>query len=377
MIRNLQKNNSMENLLKNIEELGVIRKGVPQFFYYNPINFFGTFHVRQAINDFKNKYKDNPCVEVDFIINSPGGSADDAYRIIRTLRKNFDKVNIIVPFWAKSAATLLSLGGSTIIMDDFGEFGALDVQLPKEKDDSPYFDEAESALIDEISLETIEGRSHKYFKNMFVSIYQDQLVPIPKNDIANDILNYLSKFYEPILKQINPYKIGDKKRKLDIGAQYAHRILIQYNKQVSKTERRRFIDYLVNECPDHGYIVDYDLIKEALPSILLYKSTEIDHEFPGYSNKLKDISVYLLSANHQTENYIGFVMPKEDEKADITKVEQSLNSEIKAKVKVKVKAKAKKQPTNSKSNKSLKINQTSNGQSNNQRSSSNSGKSEQ
>lgn len=306
-------------LLAAILELEKIRK-VPQFFYYHGINLYGTIKVRNAVINFKNE---NPEVkEIDFIINSPGGSGDDAYRIIRTLRKNFEKVNIIVPFWAKSAATLLSLGASSIIMDEFGEFGALDVQLPKQRDDSPHIVEGESALIDELSLETIEQRSHQLFLEMFVSLYTNKYVPIHKNDIANDIMNYLSKFYEPLLKQINPYKIGDKKRKLDIGAQYAKRILIQYNEGIKKEDREKFVDYLVNDCPDHGYIVDYDLIKKFLPTFDIKQSKELNADFPGYEKKLRDVSFLLLLSDSEKEKYIDFVsnsLKKNEKKEPSTK----------------------------------------------------------
>ena len=48
--------------------------------------------VREEVFSYKKK---NPGIdEVDFILHSPGGSADDAYRIIRTLRKNFKTVNL-------------------------------------------------------------------------------------------------------------------------------------------------------------------------------------------------------------------------------------------------------------------------------------------
>lgn len=295
-------------LLKLIDSLREIRK-VPQFFYCFPISISGSIKVREAILTFKEDHSDNDYSEIDFIINSGGGIADDAYRIIRTLRKNFKIVNIIVPFWAKSAATLLSLGGSRIIMDEFAEFGPLDVQLPRERDDNlfPDPDDNESALIDEISLETIEKRSHQLFHQMFFSIYTNELIPINKNDLANDLMTYLSKFYEPIIKQINPYKIGDKKRKLDIGIQYARRILSQYNPHISQTDRNKFIDFIVNECPDHGYVVDYDLVKKSLPNLHISESKELDNDFPGYSVKLKDISLYLLNANHQKESFVGFV----------------------------------------------------------------------
>ncbi len=85
----------MEKLVKLIGELGAIRK-CPQFLYYYAIDPLGAIQVRKSITKFKKE--NSGAKEVDFILQSPGGSADDAYRIIRTLRTNFETVNIIIPF---------------------------------------------------------------------------------------------------------------------------------------------------------------------------------------------------------------------------------------------------------------------------------------
>lgn len=305
----------MEELLKLIRELGEIRK-LPQIVYFSAINPQGSLKLKEIIVEFKRANSTNKDIdEVDFILNSPGGSPHDAYRILRTLRKNFKTVNVIVPFWAKSAATLLSLGASSIIMDEFAEFGPLDIQLVKERDDNLFIDpdDRESALIDEISLETIEKRAHSLFLKMFVSIHTNKYIPINKNDLANDIMTYLAKFYEPLLSQINPYKIGDKRRKNDIGTKYAKRILMDYHPQIAEYDVNVFVDFLVNECPDHGYVVDFNLLKKHLPDIPLIASKELDTIFTGFSEKLTDITLYLLHSEEEEETHIGFV---EQQKAE-------------------------------------------------------------
>lgn len=64
--------------------------------------------VREEIIIFKKEFFNFD--EIDFIINFSGGSLVDVYRIIRILRNNFEKVNVIVLFWVKSVVILLSLG---------------------------------------------------------------------------------------------------------------------------------------------------------------------------------------------------------------------------------------------------------------------------
>src|SRR5690349_10667109 len=107
---------------KNVNEIVLrlhnLRPNVAQFLFFDKIFGEQVIAARKAIIDFR---KQSPDVqEIDVIIHSPGGMADEAYRLARTLRKNFTTVNVIVPFWAKSAATLLCLGATDIIVDEFG-----------------------------------------------------------------------------------------------------------------------------------------------------------------------------------------------------------------------------------------------------------------
>lgn len=304
-----QLDNEKSELNKLVESLGELR-GLPQFVYFSPIFPECWEKLRKEVSEYK---KENSQVkEIDFILHSPGGVPEDAYRIIRTLRNNFEKVNIIVPFWAKSAATLLSLGASEIIMDDSAEFGPLDVQLPKQKEDSPKY-ERESALTDEASLKLLEDKSRSLFKTMFKELYEDDDIPIQKKDLSEQLLNYASKLYEPLLEQINPYKLGEKKRKLDVSTKYAHRILLQYNGNVvTKEMRYHVVDFLVNSCPEHGYVVDYDIISMFLP--IVKKSDQFGSD---YQTRLSELTSFCMKDMGKTE-FIGF-MYEADEKGKESK----------------------------------------------------------
>lgn len=65
------------------------------------------------------------------LINSPGGDALAAERIIRILREysGTDEFQVIVAGKAKSAATMICLGASKIYMDNTAELGSVDPQL--------------------------------------------------------------------------------------------------------------------------------------------------------------------------------------------------------------------------------------------------------
>jgi ClpP class serine protease len=63
------------------------------------------------------------------IIESPGGQAESAYRIACFLRQHCGGYLAVVPAYAKSAATLLTLGADQIILCANAELGPLDVQI--------------------------------------------------------------------------------------------------------------------------------------------------------------------------------------------------------------------------------------------------------
>jgi ClpP class serine protease len=54
--------------------------------------------------------------EVDLILHSPGGSAEAAESIVEYLRTRFDRVRVIVPVAAMSAATMMALSADEIVM---------------------------------------------------------------------------------------------------------------------------------------------------------------------------------------------------------------------------------------------------------------------
>ncbi len=303
-------------------KLQSLRAGVPQFLYFGGIGPDGVIAARQAIRNYKQFKPD--VNEVDVIIHSPGGIADDAYRLIKNFHSHFETINVIVPFWAKSAATLFSIGATRIVMDEFGEFGPLDAQLVKPKDDNPGYD-PESALNDESAVELIERRYQYLYESMHTQIYQNEDIVIEKTELSRQLLENLSKFYTPMLSQINPYKLGEKKRILDIGRQYALRILTQFGKLRDRQLVQRFVDFLINGCPDHGFVIDKLLLEKFLKNV--YSSDIFGEE---YKDTLSEFSLYIM--DNYTEIYssprIGFIEAVTADQMDNNLVSEILDKDI-------------------------------------------------
>lgn len=67
---------------------------------------------------------------IDLILETPGGSGEVAEDIVRLLRDKYaSSVAVIVPGWAKSAGTIMTMAANEILMDSFSAVGPIDAQL--------------------------------------------------------------------------------------------------------------------------------------------------------------------------------------------------------------------------------------------------------
>jgi len=66
---------------------------------------------------------------VDVYLETPGGRGEAAEEIVRFLHSKFRKVSFVVAGEAKSAGTIMALGGNEILMTDTGSLGPIDAQM--------------------------------------------------------------------------------------------------------------------------------------------------------------------------------------------------------------------------------------------------------
>lgn len=65
-------------------------------------------------------------VELDLWLESPGGDAHAAYKLALLLRAHASRLRVVIPDYAKSAATLLTLAADEIYVAPVAELGPLD-----------------------------------------------------------------------------------------------------------------------------------------------------------------------------------------------------------------------------------------------------------
>ena len=117
-------------------------------FYYGPIEV-GALKV---FRDFIEKLSQQSTCQKQllfFFLNSPGGSAEAAEKMVEIMRHHYSEVSFVVPDMAFSAVTILCISGDRIYMDYSSALGPIDPQVWNGKDWVPalgYLDKVERLL---------------------------------------------------------------------------------------------------------------------------------------------------------------------------------------------------------------------------------------
>ncbi|MBX3405235.1 MAG: hypothetical protein KF869_00615 [Phycisphaeraceae bacterium] len=183
---------------------------------------------------------------VALLIDSPGGSAKCAYQIATLLRRQCGGFVAVVPRYAKSAGTLLALGGSEIRMGEQAELGPLDAQLFDGESE-----EWRSALDEFQALERLNAFALEVAdRSMFQLLRRtgkkvDTLLP--------KVLHFAADLTKPLLDKTDPVRYTTASRALKIAEEYATRLL---QPKYPARKAQEIARHLVERYPDHGFVID-------------------------------------------------------------------------------------------------------------------------
>jgi len=188
-----------------------------------PSDSIDNFELDRIFQSLRNQNKQR---DVLLILLSRGGSIEPAYQISKLCKAHAKgRFIVIIPRFAKSAATLIALGADEIHMGPLGQLGPIDPQI-----------KGLPALGVNQALRTIAAVSQDY----------------PKS--ANMLAMYLQKV-------LTVEQIGYCNRICDSAEQYAVRLLS------TKTLERKaplIAKELVHEYKDHSFVIDVDEARQHL-----------------------------------------------------------------------------------------------------------------
>lgn len=187
-----------------------------------------------------------PNKPIALLIDSPGGYSKSAYQTAMLIRRRCGEFTAVIPRYAKSAATLLSLGASKLILNTDAELGPLDVQI---------FDaerEEWASALDEVqTVERLQASSLSLLDQttMFLLSRTGKKV----DTVIPQVLKFVSDMMRPMFENIDVVHFTQRARTLKVTEDYAIRLL---RPAYSRDEAERIGRRLVSAYSDHGFIID-------------------------------------------------------------------------------------------------------------------------
>jgi hypothetical protein len=152
--------------------------------------------------------------ELDLILDSGGGKLDSSVKIVNICNQYSNNVNVFVPFYAKSAATVIALSADNLYLGRAGELGPVDPIVP-----------------------------HPSKSEVFVSAHSViDAVNFIEQKVSDDAVK------SELASQLDIHWIGFGQRAIEQSRQYLN--------DIEQEDSREFAKRLVDEYKDHGYPID-------------------------------------------------------------------------------------------------------------------------
>ncbi len=188
---------------------------------------------------------------VDLWLDSPGGSARDAYKIALLLRSVASRVRVVIPDYAKSAATLLSLVADEIYMGPAAELGPLDVQLDYEKNPG-----TRVSALDRIgNLNQITEAARDIVLGLGGEV--QSTTRLGRGETVSAMAGLASSLLQPLVSQVDPTILHQSNRMLKEAAEYGRRLMLTRQgcpRELAVSLPQR----LTKDYPTHGYAISLE-----------------------------------------------------------------------------------------------------------------------
>lgn len=209
--------------------------------------------------------RSNKKKNLHLFLTTYGGDPHGGYRVARSLRHYYDKVRLIVPSYCKSAGTMISIVADELVIGDSGELGPLDVQVTKPNE----VQERGSGLDNMQALNACLNHAQEVFTQNFFSMrHQLRMSTKQAGELAGQIAAGL---LAPLYSQIEPLRIGELQRAVQITLEYGKRLNAHSNNL-----RPNALDRLVFSYPAHGFVIDRKEAKELFNQVFPMTPTETE-----------------------------------------------------------------------------------------------------
>jgi len=173
--------------------------------------------------------------KIDLFLHSYGGAVDTPYKVVMLIREFCEEFSVIVPFSAKSAASMIVLGADEVVMGPISELGPIDPLV-----------------------------KHPSYKDFWIPVqalrccfeYIEEMIYDSSNPEVSEII------INSVLNKLDPWLIGDYEKALKASKQYAESLLSKYMLKTDKDKIKAVTHNLTNGYFSHGYPIGRQEAKE-------------------------------------------------------------------------------------------------------------------
>jgi Serine dehydrogenase proteinase len=196
-----------------------------------------------------------PVKQLDVFLCSNGGSGTVPWRLVSLFREFAEKVAVLIPYRAYSAATMLALGADEIVMGPFAEMGPIDPTVTNE------YNPVDPATQQRIGISVEDVKAYVAFVKDTVGIrHEDELI----------------KAIEILAQKVHPLALGNVERFISQSRMIARKILLTHMaEEPSKHEIDEIIDTLASKLYFHGHPINR---REARDELKLKVSPNVPPE---------------------------------------------------------------------------------------------------
>lgn len=248
------------------------------------VNFRVLRRVQKKLDQFIRTRPE--ATEIDVWLESPGGDAHIAYRLFLDLQHRCRSLRVVIPDFAKSAATLLTLGMDEIYMAPSAELGPLDAQI-----EHP---DREGVTVSALDVSKALGFLGDFALDYIVkggnSVLQS--TGLSRAEVLREFSRFSARFLEPAVTKLDPHLVHRASKQLAVAHHYAKKMLGL--RRLSDEERKRKCDadeivrHLVEDYPAHECVISRDEARD-LPLPVQdaedYAQWDIAKEFWNLSTK--------------------------------------------------------------------------------------------
>jgi hypothetical protein len=170
--------------------------------------------------------------KMDLFLFSQGGAVDVPWRLVTMFREYCDEFNVLIPYKAHSAATLIALGADHIIMSKKGELGPIDPIMTRTE-------QAQQTVVQErLSVEDIMG---------FVAFLKERAGLGDQMALAHSM--------EILAEKLNPWVLGSAYRTYSHIRLIARKLLTSHQKPLEERQIDTIIETLAEKMYFHGHAI--------------------------------------------------------------------------------------------------------------------------